>query len=769
MPGQGKAVDTGAELMHKTREGAVVGTLPYMAPEQWGMGGVDHRTDLWAVGVMFYEMVAGRHPLEGQTMTQLALNAGDLDEPMPRVAEEVPDLSSELETIIDRCLEKRQESRYGSARELLEALEPLLPGRFGRTLAEDESPYPGLTAFQEADAGRFFGRSREITQAVARIREQPLTAVVGPSGVGKSSFVRAGVVPALKASGERWEVLTLRPGRHPLSALASLLQPLTQSSQTDADAGLDEHEALLARLAEEPGYLGALLRRRARQKRGQVLLFVDQFEELYTLESDEAARRAFTACLAGMADDVAAPLRVVVSMRSDFLDRVAEDRDFLDELTRGLVFLQPPDRAGLREALTQPVEQVGFGFENSDMVEQMLDALAETPGALPLLQFAASKLWESRDRSKRLITQSGYEAMGGIAGTLASHANEVLASFPSDAQPLVRAVFQALVTADGTRAIVDVQELEQLSPEPEEVRRVVDHLVHARLLLTQAGAQAGAQDEGGGVVAVEIVHESLITSWPVLRRWLDEGQEDAAHLEQLRAAARQWDKRDRPQDLLWRGEPLEEARHWYRRYTGPLPERDKKFMESSVALATRAVRRKRLAVVATIVTLALLALAALAALVWVRSAEQRAREQARIAEQEKQRARNEEKRARQEEQRARSAEKRVKDQLALIRAKEREKQKAEKEATQAKAAVKKGTKKLRKAEQDLTMSYKQLQAALRKARHEKLRAERAKDRAEREKTRAEKATRSARKLLAKERARVKRLLKRQRRVATELR
>jgi len=219
-------------------------------------------------------------------------------------------------------------------------------------------------------------------------------------------IVRAGVGPALKASGENWDVITLRPGRDPIASLASIVERFTTRAMSVSRSGSPvvpaaDHDALVDRLRSEPGYLGALLRTRASASRSSVLLFVDQFEELYTLVPDVAERRAFTAALSAIADDTAAPLRVVVSMRSDFLDRVGEDPRFMEELSRGLVFLSPPDRSGLREALVGPLELVGYRFENARMLDEMLDALEGTPGALPLLQFAAAKRGDTRDRARR--------------------------------------------------------------------------------------------------------------------------------------------------------------------------------------------------------------------------------------------------------------------------------------------------------------------------------------------------------------------------------
>src|SRR5262249_27222972 len=239
-------------------------------------------------------------------------------------------------------------------------------------------------------------------------------------------------------------------------ALASVVQRLTTRSGTDVQSQVGEHHRLMDRLRSEPGFVGTLLRARARQTNGQILLFVDQFEELYTLVPDPAERRAFTAALTGGADDTAAPLRVVVSMRSDFLDRIAEDPRFMEELSRGLLFLQPPDRNGLREALVAPVEMVGHRFESAAMVEDMLDALVGTQGALPLLQFAAAKLWDARDRQNRLLTVASYNAIGGISGALATHADDVVAQMNDRAQKLTQKIFRRLVTPERTRAIVEL-------------------------------------------------------------------------------------------------------------------------------------------------------------------------------------------------------------------------------------------------------------------------------------------------------------------------
>jgi len=728
----------GAPDLHLTQDGALVGTLPYMSPEQCGLDAVDHRTDLWAAGVILYEMLAGRHPLDPVTPQRLIENAVALDKPMPGLRQAAAAVPEALAHLVDACLRKAKRLRLASAAELLTALEDLLPGRRGRRLAEGESPYPGLTAFQESDADRFFGRARDVARMVARIRENPLTAVVGPSGVGKSSFIRAGVVPALKASGETWDTLVVRPGRSPLSALASLLQPMHSSSQTDVHSRMADHEQLLARLRAEPGYLGTLLRSWARHNGCKILLFVDQFEELYTLVPDAGERAGFIACLSGVADDAATPLRVVVSMRSDFLDRVGEDAAFLDELSRGLVFLSSPDRAGLREALVQPVEMVGYRYESERMVEVMLSELEATTGALPLLQFAAAKLWDGRDRERHLLTEAGSHAIGGIAGALAAHADEVLAALSPSAQRLTRVVLLRLVTPERTRAILDMAELHQIAADGDEVRRVVDQLVHARLLVVQKRGDAGA--------SAEIVHESLIERWPTLRRWLDEGQEDAAFLDQLRTAAQQWEARGRPAGLLWRGEAMEEARRWHRRAHGELPRREEEYLAAVFALATRSSRMRRIVVVSTMTVLALIAAGAVVSLVWIRQAEQEARDKADIA--------------RTLAAKAQAAEKKVTDQLDLVQREQREKEAAEASkrlAEKDRAAAEAGKLAVeqekalvelqkRQVDQDLEKSNADLKRAL-------VKAEEARAAAEKAAAEAEKARREAQELYRREKQR----------------
>jgi serine/threonine protein kinase len=663
-----------------------VGTWSYMSPEQFRGTDVDHRADLWAVGIMMFKLfTGGKLPFGKPDPHVLMYAVADLEQPTPSIAQLVPDLEPQLVAIVDRCLRKLPEERFAGARAMLDALEPLLPGN--ANVASDRCPFPGLSAFEESDAQRFFGRAADIHRAVARLETEPLLAVIGPSGTGKSSFVRAGLVPALRGSQAIYTI-AIRPGRAPLASLAQVIVQLTGKREPGyAQRIADE-------LPSEPGYLGSVLRWCAQATNSRVLLVVDQLEELYTHVPDPMQRAAFVTALRAAADDPSSPVRVVLSMRSDFLDRAAEDREFMEAITRGLHYLMPLGRDSLREALERPVQLAGHAFESEELVEAMITEIETTAGALPLLQFAAAQMWEARNRPARVLTKASYIAMNGIGGTLAAHADRVLADMPPQRRALAHAVFRRLVTAEGTRAIVDLAELVAISPH--EVPSLIDTLVAARLLVSSADQQtAGA--------TVEIVHESLINAWPQLRQWMEAGRDEAAFLGQLRQAAQQWDGRGRAPGLLWRGEMVEEAKRFSSRLTlGP---REYAFLGEVFALENRASRIKRVAMIATMAFLIVLLVVGGVVVVKIRGAEQ----QAIAATQD---ARNSEQKARSEAAAADKARQELADQLQLIKDKEAARLAAEQKADAADADASQSRAELQKTNAKLQKALADAQAAV---------------------------------------------------------
>jgi len=719
------------ELGAATGHGGVLGTPAYMAPEQWRGETVDPRTDIWAVGMILFELVVGQHPLAPRTEQELKELVTDATRPLPSVSARIPDLPGELALIIEGCLARPLEDRFPSARTLLKALRGFLPSRDPAELfGGGEGPYPGLTPFTERDAALFFGRGRDVTRLAAQLDMHPLVAIVGPSGAGKSSFVRAGLIPALKRSGEPWERFVVRPGRDPLGALASVLHESGPASDAGEPSPGASRRALALSLAREPGSLGTHLRALAARKRGSVLLFVDQFEELYTQVEDPATRQAFLACLRGAADDASAPVRVVLALRSDFLDRVAEDRRFAEELTRGLFLLQSPGREDLAETLRAPAELAGFELEDESLVSEMLDGLEGAAAALPLLQFTASRLWERRDVERKLLTREAFLAMGGIDGALASHADAVLQRLPGGQRRLARELLLRLTTAEGTRAITDLEELLAVGGDRAEARRVIDHLSEARLLVVQTSGV----DEGA---TAELVHESLIHNWPTLRRWLDESQEHAAFLEQLRAAARQWVRAGRPTGLLWRGEAMQEARRFSRRYDGELSTLERSYLQAVNGLATRAARIRRTVVAAVIVGLLLVVAVGAVALVRIRRAERQAKGQTAVI--------------RKQERRARQAERTAKKRYEQLMSEQKAKRLAELEASRAKTTVKHQREKLSTKDAELALSNTDLKRALRQAREATRQAQQALRVASAAKGKAEKVAGEMKRLAERER------------------
>jgi serine/threonine protein kinase len=224
----------------------VSGTLPYMSPEQLHAEPLDERSDLWAIGIMLFELLTGHHPLAPVTPRTIR-QIGDLSQPMPRVTETRDDLGR-LGTLIDRCLSKRRESRPQNADAVLSELEASVAAT-ARKRPTDRNPYLGLSAFHESDADRYFGREQEVQQATRRLVHEVMLTVAGPSGAGKSSFVRAGLIASLKRSGEPWEAFIIRPGPQPILALTELFDSegsLPASSQRSQGARCQSRQACQA-------------------------------------------------------------------------------------------------------------------------------------------------------------------------------------------------------------------------------------------------------------------------------------------------------------------------------------------------------------------------------------------------------------------------------------------------------------------------------------------------------------------------------------------
>ena len=450
--------------------------------------------------------------------------------------------------------------------------------------AEDRAPFRGLAAFTSADAESFFGREQEAEAFANRLRTQGLLAVVGPSGVGKSSFIQAGVLPLLPS---QWLTVTVRPGPTPVTALLGALREssvrVTGLKQALAISSLAFRERLLQNLGAR-----------------SLLIVVDQFEEVLTLAHDAQERGCYCELLSVLGRDVAGNLRVVLTLRDDFLIRVQQLPALKERIAQGLQLLSTPQREDLVRILTEPVARMGYGFEDPRLPLEMAEGLVDEPGALALLSFTATKLWDLRDRHFKSLSRKAYEALGGVGGALAHHAEETLASMTAQEQLRVREAFRHLVSSEGTRAVLSRTELGQLLGTGDEAEGVLEKLISARLLVVSEGQ--------GGFDRVEVIHETLLSSWPRLVRWQREDAEGARMRDQLRAAARQWEERGRPGGVLWRGDALTEYRLWRARYPGALTDAEEAFARLSNG---EELRGKRIFSALLVGTMALLVLGVL--------------------------------------------------------------------------------------------------------------------------------------------------------------
>jgi WD40 repeat protein/class 3 adenylate cyclase/tRNA A-37 threonylcarbamoyl transferase component Bud32 len=365
-------------------------------------------------------------------------------------------------------------------------------------LSATECPYRGLLAFEPEDRSFFFGREHVVGELIGRLEPGRLLAVVGASGSGKSSVLRAGLVAAVRAG----EVRGL--------SRAFLMTP-------GADAALD--------MPDER----------------HTLVVVDQFEELFTLCGDANRRAVFLDALLARRGPVA------IGVRADLYGELGGHAELAYAVADNQVLLGAMTDAELERAVTEPARMAGLRLEQG-LVELVLRDVAGESGALPLLSHALSATWERRDG--RALTVEGYRDSGGVASALAQTADSAVAAFPEEARRLVRNVFLRLSEhgedTHATRRRVAIDELVPENASPDAVRALLDRLADARLVTLGEGT-------------AELAHEVLIREWPTLRGWLDEDEERIRLQRRLAAAARLWDTGGREPSDLYRGARLAAA------------------------------------------------------------------------------------------------------------------------------------------------------------------------------------------------------------------
>ena len=554
--GRARIVDFGiAALAHAAPRGQRAGTPPYMAPERGSVADATPAMDVWSFGVVLHEMLAGQRPADGISSA--------IDGPAAR--------------LVESCLQPSPAERPDAAR-LVEELGKILahPPWTGRC------PFPGLRPYAAEDAWCFTGRDEDCAALLERLRRDPVVVLAGPSGAGKTSLVHAGIVPRLREQGP-WQLIDLDDGQ-PLPQLA---RRLVQLLPAEAPTSRDQAEADLGGLLEQsPAMLVLLLERVARQGEARVLLVVDGLDRCR-----ERDREPLLAALAALAEEPDSPARALVVLRDDRMVQIAASAPgrALFGASRVTLLASPPAPA-LRRSLAAALARAEHGADE-DLLDALTQDAADRPGSLALLQLAARSLWQRRDPSARTLRLSDYRAIGGVAGALVSHADEVLAGLPDEDRELARRLLVRLVGGDGAPAPASEPDL--LDGLGQGGPALLDTLAEQRLVVVRRGSE-GAE--------VALSHAALALFPGTIRSWLRLDHLRLGMTDELEQAARLWERRGRPDDVLWSASALSEARRCLGE--GPTSPAAETFIKASEERARRRARGRLFGWIAGAVALA---------------------------------------------------------------------------------------------------------------------------------------------------------------------
>ena len=444
-------------------------------------------------------------------------------------------------------------------------------------------PFKGLASFDRSDAEYFCGRERLVSDLIARLASSPLVGIVGASGIGKSSLLRAGVLAslsdgALPGSGG-WRQVLVRPGAHPIAELSRAL------------GGQDPEEALGGLAPDD-----------------RLVIGVDQLEELFTVCEDDPDRTDFLEAIATVARDAAGRALVIVALRADFYGRVASYPAFAGLLNRSHALVGPMGREELVTAIEQPAARAGLEVERG-LVDALVHDTAGEPGGLPLMSTALLELW--RERTGRRLRYESYRRTGGVRGAVARLAEDAYSHLSESDRTIARRVMLRL--ASGTegalvRRRVPLDELERIDG----AAGVVAMLTDARLLTISEGE-------------VEVSHEALIREWPRYRAWLEEDRVSRRVHEHLTATAREWETSRGETADLYRGARLAAALDWAAQHDDELDPVERQFLAASRRRTEREARRLRAILIAVAGLLAISIVAGIVALAQQRTARNVAR------------------------------------------------------------------------------------------------------------------------------------------------
>lgn len=450
----------------------------------------------------------------------------------------------------------------------------------------DVCPYRGLQTFDEPDAEFFFGRDADIQRLIERLKATRFLAVLGPSGSGKSSLLRAGLIPALREGrlpdSGIWNIRVLVPGAKPLTNLAAQVFSLPQhvTNQTTFDLIdqmiIDERALHHYTLLALTGFPAS----------ARMVWLIDQFEEVFTLCRDEVERMQFMANLLYAASVPGGRNIVIIGMRADFYAKTAIHPELSRFIAEEQFLVSPLDATNLRLVIEEPAWRVGLAFEDG-LVERILTDLESQPGALPLLEHTLLELWKRRHRG--ILTFNAYQDAGGAEGAIATRAEAIYAEFKAEQKEITRRIMLRLTQpgegTEDTRRRAPLTELITRADESNAVEEVVRIMTDARLLTT-------SMDEQTRERWLDVSHETLIRGWPRLRVWVDGDRQALLVHRRLIEAAKEWQRLDGDEEVLYGDVRLSEVEEWRKRHEADLNDLERTFLGASTALQ---VKKRRIA------------------------------------------------------------------------------------------------------------------------------------------------------------------------------
>ena len=458
-------------------------------------------------------------------------------------------------------------------------------------------PFQGLQPFQEEHAGLFFGREVVAAHLLKQVSQRNLVAVVGPSGIGKTSLVQAGLIPRLHgehAPNSVWDTIVFTPGTNPEFQLAHMLMPFLEPD-LDGFRLPEKSQELGEGLAGGRLGLESMIETILTKHGGtdRIVLIADQFEELLTLTA-KAKRKPFLEKLLAAVDR--SPLTLVLCLRGDFYGKVVGmSRDLSDRLQSGIINLGPMHPEELRACIVMPGNRVGLKFEEG-LVDRILNDVEQEAGNLPFLEFALKELYHTRQGCS--LTHEAYEDMGGVSGAISKAADREYREISPTQQHTARRLFTKLVSIGdtddggvGTRRRLPLTDLENLGPD---TWQIVKKLTDAGFLKTsEAPMMTQNQDRSGTwtsseeskAVVVEIVHEALIQGWETLKEWVNREREFLLWLKRLRLTWERWEDTDRDEDALLKGSFVVEADRWRDERYEDLKLSERYFIQESIRFA----------------------------------------------------------------------------------------------------------------------------------------------------------------------------------------